>query len=869
MIGSFLIGIAVWCAVGTIAVASPDSATARLVVAAPWWVFLAGVAVAAAIRPWRTRPLTALPALLTIIPWLPVPLPAVALIWTGPMAWVPIIAALALAIGIGPLRVIARWLNLLEPDDATVAAFVLAALLGGLAAWSAEPRTPSGDEPHYLIITESLLKDGDLDIANNHANRDYASFFGGDLKPDLLVRGIHGEAYSIHAPGVSVLVAPVFQFFGYTGARFLLVLLTSIGAMLTWRAAWRATDSPAAAWCGWAAVVLTPTFAMQSFMVFPDAPGMLVVAAATLLLVQLSRGDLPGLLPVTLTGMAIATLPWLHTRFAILAAGFGGLIVLRLIMPGAPGPGRTRAALNRLIAFVLVPLVSVALWLWFFKVHYGIFDPRAPYGAQPQELAWIIPAILGLFFDSQYGIGSYAPAIVLAFAGWWRRTETFSRRLGVELALIALVYLAAVTTVRMWWAGLPATPARFLMALLPMLAVPVAVAWTRVTTATRTLAVALVATGAGVTALLLSVDRAYLAWNLRWEQPLWLEWLSPVANLSRVWPSFFWQEARFPFHVAVWLLGATVLWLLARRYIANARAAVTVWGLVTITVLAPVGWAWTHAAPLDPAPAQLRIIAGEGEGRIVYAIGAWRLGHLRSLKNAMTLRPLEPGPSDPLHQPPLLAFDRVPAGRYVAHVRSTASGDVTLRLFTGRSTTPWREFTVTGAGEFQFPFVLPASVPRVVLDTDPPIRASMAVGLSVDEALPALDGVSVRSTAHYGGSDFLFLDDQVFAEPQGFWVRGRSAARFLLVPSPTGPVSPLTVRVVIRNGGVPNTVTIESGTFQRLLVMSPFDEQDIDIPLTPSGRANVRIASGDGFVPADVTPPSTDRRLLGVWIQAR
>jgi hypothetical protein len=224
VIGSLLIGVAIWCAAGTVAVASPDSATARLVVAAPWWMFVIGTVIGAAVPTWRKSPLTTLPALLAVLPWLPMPLPAIVLIWTGPMAWVAILAALAFAVGLAPLRFIARTLNLLEPDDATIAAFVIAATIGGCAAWAAAPRSPSGDEPHYLVITQSLLKDGDLDLDNNHRNRDYASFVDGDLVVDLRQRGINGEEYSIHAPGVSALVAPVFQLFGYTGARVMLVL---------------------------------------------------------------------------------------------------------------------------------------------------------------------------------------------------------------------------------------------------------------------------------------------------------------------------------------------------------------------------------------------------------------------------------------------------------------------------------------------------------------------------------------------------------------------------------------------------------------------------------------------------------------------
>ena len=69
---------------------------------------------------------------------------------------------------------------------------------------------PGGDEPHYLAATQSLLHDGDLRVANNYANGDYLEYFPGRLEPHFLKRAASGEIYSIHAPGVSVIVLPAF-----------------------------------------------------------------------------------------------------------------------------------------------------------------------------------------------------------------------------------------------------------------------------------------------------------------------------------------------------------------------------------------------------------------------------------------------------------------------------------------------------------------------------------------------------------------------------------------------------------------------------------------------------------------------------------
>jgi len=94
-------------------------------------------------------------------------------LWTGALrwwVWAAIVAALI-------AQPIGRWVwrahreFIIVPHRAAVAAGVIAARriqprrAGGGAA------RPAGDEPHYLIITQSLLADHDLQIENNHRPR--------------------------------------------------------------------------------------------------------------------------------------------------------------------------------------------------------------------------------------------------------------------------------------------------------------------------------------------------------------------------------------------------------------------------------------------------------------------------------------------------------------------------------------------------------------------------------------------------------------------------------------------------------------------------------------------------------------------------
>ena len=251
-----------------------------------------------------------------------------------------------------------------------IAAGVIAGAIFALSAWGAAPMIPGGDEPHYLIITQSLLLDRSLTIENVHRRGDYRAYYGGELQPHVQRRSKDGRIYSLHAPGLPALVAPAFALGGHRAVVLFLVLIAAAGSALAWHCAWLATRRTDAAWFAWAAVTLPVTAIFQSFMVYPDGPGGVLALTGLWALLRAdeeSRDERVALRPWLLHGAALAVLPWLHSRFAVLAAALGSLILLRL--------GSTKNPAGKAVAFLSIPAISAVLWVGFFIAIYGRPDP--------------------------------------------------------------------------------------------------------------------------------------------------------------------------------------------------------------------------------------------------------------------------------------------------------------------------------------------------------------------------------------------------------------------------------------------------------------------------------------------------------------
>ena len=565
-------------------------------------------------------PLTAsIVLVLPYLPWLPDVFPALTVL-AGPLRWI-----VWLIVSAETLRRVVRTTSrprgptALTPVALATTLFILGLVVTGLAAarLSGTVLYPTGDEPHYLIMAQSLWRDGDLAIENNHRRGDYREYFvaAQELEPDYLTRGVDGEIYSVHPVGLPVLMAPIYALGGYAMVR-LLLLFVSAGtlALVAWWMLRLGLPWPAVV-VGWLAVLTSAPFFFFTFAVYPETMAGLTVVAAVLLVVDAGptanaapRRDLLRWLGA---GVAAACLPWLSTKYAPMATVLVLVALGRLWWNDADGrQGTTARTLNRAVLVVVPFAVSVAAWFGFFAAVWGTPWPDAPYGGNSQTHPGRLPiGALGLLVDQEYGVLPNAPIYLVAFIGlaaMWR-VGGVHRRLASEVTLILAVLLGTVGAFHLWWGG-SAPPGRPLVSGLPLLALPIAWFYAREHggPAARMVVRVLLWLSIGLTALFALTREGLLLANARDGTSAMLEYLSPVWPLPEIFPTLIGGGLLDAVHlIAVWLgVGLAAAWLVARVgqvtgvTMLVGTAVVTASGVVLSIVVPLVAPHSPHADPL-------------------------------------------------------------------------------------------------------------------------------------------------------------------------------------------------------------------------------------------------------------------------------
>ena len=432
-----------------------------------------------------------------------------------------------------------------------LAAVALFLLLSVAYAFSVDIRASrgaaiTGDEPFYLITTQSLLSDGDLDLRNQYAAKSYTSFF--DHPNDLWYQSSptpDGRVLSPHNPGLSVLVIPGFVLGGLPGAQVQLLLLAAATMSLAFVLAVRLTGQPAICWFTALGVGLTATAFIYSTEIYPEFPAALTLVIALLIATRRRR---PGLYDALYLAAALTALCWLGTKYAALALPVSAYFLLRADRPAQ-------------ITLLAVGGVSAALFAWF---HLHVFGSLTPYGVNVVYSQWNTAEILGghvgfsdryyrlwgLFVDRRFGIGRWAPLLLAVVPALpLLAMPTWERRLILSLIVIQLLVATFVAITMMgWW-----FPGRTMLTVLPLFVIPLSLLAARAGLFGKVFLTALAAATLAITAGLAQAglsreitigvapfDMAFIPFQaVAGLFPLYTWWTAETRQLTYLWWALF------------------------------------------------------------------------------------------------------------------------------------------------------------------------------------------------------------------------------------------------------------------------------------------------------------------------------------------
>lgn len=443
----------------------------------------------------------------------------------------------------------------------------VAAALGagaGAPAPATHGARTTADEPQYLLSALSLAEDGDLDIADELADRRWRDFHAVGL-PEQTRALPDGRRVSPHDPLLALLLAPGMATAGWLGAKLTLAVVAgALAALLTWTAAVRYGVAPAVAAACAAVFTLSAPLAAYGAQVYPELPAALAVTVAIALLTgPLRRPALLGL------AAAVVALPWLGLKYVGVAAMLALLGAVRLRRTGRGGAavGLLGGLAAAGVVFLAVHQVVWTGWTAYASAdHFAASGELGVVGFAPDHLGRST-RLLGLLTDRGFGLAAWQPAWLLAIpalaalsrpreAAVPARPPLGRAAVAAPLAAGWLTATFVALTMHGWW-----SPGRQVVVVLPAAVLAVAV-WAQGSRARLRAVLGLGALGV--------VNWAWLlAEALTGRRTLVVDFAATANPLYRVWsrllPDYLVPGPRTWLLHAAWIAALAVLAVLGRR----------------------------------------------------------------------------------------------------------------------------------------------------------------------------------------------------------------------------------------------------------------------------------------------------------------
>jgi hypothetical protein len=434
----------------------------------------------------------------------------------------------------------AAWWLVQPPDEyfalivfavAKLAAFCVALAGGREVVWSAnrgavlaaivfafvvptQMRTPTdGDESFYLLMTESIVHDHDLDLSNQYRHQEHSATGRTDLRPQVGdSTGPRGEEYSRLEPFLPALLVPGYMAARLPGALFTIALFGVLLVRSTLRLLEEQGIEDTTVRSLFPLFAFGPPVVFYAARIWPEVPGAWFFVEA----LRGVRERRPQRWAPALIGLSL-----LKLRFVLIAIGLVLTALWRY---------RDRMRLRRVvIAAAVIALPLVIAWVMTGSPLSG----HALSELRLLPLRLYAEGFFGLFLDGMSGILFQAPLYMLgvfAIARWRTMPESF--RIGCAAALPYIVSLVP----RSEWHGGWSPPLRYIVVFMPLLLIGAAALWQQVRAAGYFAPAALWTIGLTIHGLIFP----WRLFHIENGENIAGEWLSShyASDFSRLFPSF-------------------------------------------------------------------------------------------------------------------------------------------------------------------------------------------------------------------------------------------------------------------------------------------------------------------------------------------
>lgn len=280
---------------------------------------------------------------------------------------------------------------------------------------------PTGDEPHYLLMAQSLVKDHDMNLENDYVfEKTYRNFYPSELE----YKNIHNTAgkngkgiYSIHNPGISLLISIPYMIAGRYGAQFLIAFFAAILAVLIFKASISSgSDEKTAAASAIITSVIIP-FSAGASLILTEMPSACAVVYCAFFIRDIFRGEKKEIKSDIIFFICTGFLVWLHPKMFVFSGIFWAAWIIAVIV-------KKRFNAKEAIFLNIIFFVFISLYIIYYYSIFGFFAFTGMKNIYVSSsfffdfnLFHIIKAFFAIFFDRDYGLFFFSPVFILSFTG--------------------------------------------------------------------------------------------------------------------------------------------------------------------------------------------------------------------------------------------------------------------------------------------------------------------------------------------------------------------------------------------------------------------------------------------------------------------